>query len=189
MIPSGSGGIAAALWHISRVPTIDEVLPSNLPRTAVQLALSSLQLQERRPAGPRHALLFGESGSLVVGALCYKAVADTATSDEERSELIRDAEGCCAAFERLAPVALASEEDEFLYGKAGYLFGCLILNANFSEILPISDEVLTSLARSLLMSGKELARMVGSELRWGAPLYWMWHDSPYLGAAHGTLGM
>lgn len=148
----------------------------------------ALKQQRKHPAGPEYALLFGESGTLVIAALCSKLVAERTSSNEERDMLLSEAEKYCSEFRRFLPAALNADEDEFLYGTAGYLFGCLLLNSYFEDSPPISDGILLALAESILKSGKRLAHIIQSDARWGAPLYWVWHDSPYLGAAHGAIG-
>eukprot|EP00198_Chlamydomonas_reinhardtii_P006331 XP_001695667.1 LanC lantibiotic synthetase component C-like protein [Chlamydomonas reinhardtii] len=95
------------------------------------------------------------------------------------------------------PEAMDSENDEFLYGRAGYLQardGAQLLNAAIGPGT-IPDEIIEGVATEMLESGREMAE----RLRWrrtdtpAPPLFYMWpgreRGEPYLGAAHGMMGI
>ncbi|KAG2440138.1 hypothetical protein HXX76_004251 [Chlamydomonas incerta] len=92
------------------------------------------------------------------------------------------------------PEAMDSENDEYLYGRAGYLQGAQLLNAAIGPGT-IPDEIIEGVATEILESGREMAE----RLRWrrtdtpAPPLFYMWpqreRGEPYLGAAHGLMGI
>lgn len=64
---------------------------------------------------------------------------------------------CCRAYRDLAPLALSSacREDEFLYGRAGYLFGSLMLNTHVrADAVPAAT--LEAVVQKVLSSGQVL---------------------------------
>lgn len=77
-------------------------------------------------------------------------------------------------------------DDEHLYGKSGYLTALLLLRQEVpSSFQVISDEKIRSILASILDSGKN-----GKHGRYpGLPLFYIWHHSPYVGAAHGFTGI
>lgn len=95
----------------------------------------------------------------------------------------------------------AGDPDELLYGRCGYLYSLLLLRQEIPQVsLPlISDSLIRSILTSILESGKATASSLRStNLRSGSstsnsspfpPLFYFWHDSPYVGAAHGFSGI
>lgn len=88
-----------------------------------------------------------------------------------------------------AEAAQAHKDDELLFGKAGFIFALLWARkhtpgANHAGF----DDALRAVAEATVASGETLAaarRYAGS----GWPLMWECFNSPYLGAAHGHLGI
>lgn len=76
------------------------------------------------------------------------------------------------------------EPDELLYGRAGYLYALLYIRSNVSEE-SIDRTLMKSLVHSILKSGERLAARIDC----GSPLMYEWHDSLYMGAAHGLAGI
>nr|ACO14699.1 LanC-like protein 1 [Caligus clemensi] len=68
--------------------------------------------------------------------------------------------------------------EEFLYGKAGFLFALLLVKKNNPEFAEI-DDVIESVISVIVKIG---SRDQGS-------LYYEWHGKEYLGAAHGYAGI
>lgn len=126
------------------------------------------------------SLLCGEAGTLVVDALLRPA----------------HAEQDVARFLELASSADADEafDDEWLYGRAGLLMGCLILApqarahvsaASVHRLVRLAD----SLAQHLLQRGQAQASAAEAWHAQGVPpLLYEWHGHCYIGAAHGLLG-
>jgi Lanthionine synthetase C-like protein len=107
----------------------------------------------------------------------------------------------------------ACHEDDVLYGRAGYLMGALLLNNYFSipetsvgggsgsgyspttppsaPAVLVPGNTIEAVARSLLSSGRHQAAttLPPSDPEYNTPLWWEWQGSPYLGAAHGSMGI
>ena len=79
----------------------------------------------------------------------------------------------------------ACKEDEFLYGRAGTLFVYLFFNRHVGDN-PIHTHQIDALARAIIVSGRRQA-LAKPDLHGTPPLWWEWHGSPYLGAAHGSM--
>lgn len=74
--------------------------------------------------------------------------------------------------------------DELLYGRAGYLFSLLFLNKSISPT-PIEDDLIKQVIALMIKSGNIYA----TSRRYKTPLMYAWHDSEYLGGAHGLAGI
>ncbi|KAG2498344.1 hypothetical protein HYH03_003603 [Edaphochlamys debaryana] len=108
--------------------------------------------------------------------------------------LERERDDAVRSFLDAYPEAMDSENDEFLYGRAGYLQGAQLLNLVIGPGT-VAPEVVEGVATEILESGKEMA----GRLRWqrqdtpAPPLFFMWPQrekgEPYLGAAHGMMGI
>jgi len=150
--------------------------------SALEMAQEAILCFERHPTPYPWSLMAGEGGAYVVAALCAAHQAD----QQGRREALEHA----AAYASLAPLAIHCKEDEFLYGKAGYLLGCLLLNKHVAKnVVPVS--VLQDLSASILNAGIMQARKLTIKLTPSPglpPLWWEWHGVAYLGAAHGFMG-
>lgn len=74
--------------------------------------------------------------------------------------------------------------NEYLYGRAGYLFALLFVN-KYIRPPPIEKSIITRIIACILASGKQEAK-IG---KFKFPLMYQWHNSYYLGAAHGLSGI
>nr|XP_018902618.1 PREDICTED: lanC-like protein 1 isoform X1 [Bemisia tabaci]XP_018902619.1 PREDICTED: lanC-like protein 1 isoform X1 [Bemisia tabaci] len=74
--------------------------------------------------------------------------------------------------------------DEILYGRSGYLHSLLFLRHRIGNDI-IDGAIVRQVVSKILSSGQELARRDS----WKCPLMYEWHDSYYLGAAHGLAGI
>ncbi|KAG5891381.1 hypothetical protein JTB14_020110 [Gonioctena quinquepunctata] len=74
--------------------------------------------------------------------------------------------------------------NEYMYGRAGYLFSILFVNKHVSPP-PFNDKFIRQIIEAILESGKNMSR----EGRFKFPLMYQWHDTYYLGAAHGLSGI
>merc|ERR1712194_334614 len=83
------------------------------------------------------------------------------------------------------------DADEWLYGRAGYLYGLLTLRQKIG-LGGGPDEKVNNKIRStvvqIIQSGRILAHNLGY-LNKGLPLFYLWCDEGYLGAAHGLSGI
>jgi len=93
-----------------------------------------------------------------------------------------------AEYLTLAPAAMEPrclEADEWLYGRAGYLHGCL-----FFQALEDGSELRSSIAaiaELMLRRGVSYARQLRSSKP--PPVMWEWYGDRYMGAAHGVMGI
>jgi len=74
--------------------------------------------------------------------------------------------------------------NEYLYGRAGYMFALLYVN-KYTKSAPIPNNLIREVIQAILTCGK-------TEVENGdfdCPLMYQWHDSYYLGAAHGLSGI
>ncbi len=77
-----------------------------------------------------------------------------------------------------------SNPDEYLYGRAGYLYTLLFLRRELGHQV-IDNQLITEVFQTMIKSGEKYARETGSQ----SPLMYKWHDSEYMGAAHGVSGI
>ncbi len=71
----------------------------------------------------------------------------------------------------------------FTLGYFNPCFCCAVRQQQHHHHEAIKEEDIVDLVRTVLEVG-----MVESEEAAGQPLCWYWHDSDYLGAAHGSMG-
>lgn len=193
---TGSCGVAYALWHVLRNPEAVKNIrnASQLSTKAVDIAEGSIEQYRHRPSGVPWSLLFGEAGAYAIAALSTSAAAKFAVHDPKLENILLSRSlQHTQGFSDLARYALhhaECEEDELLYGRAGYLYGCLLINQYIqSGVIP--DATLQALASTILLAGQSRAHQRAQAcLSRSAlpPLWWEWHGSPYLGAAHGAMG-
>lgn len=90
---------------------------------------------------------------------------------------------------KLASLALESSSDEWLYGRAGYLFACLSVSQKCGAEKMFQD-IITRVATKMVESGFQYAQTHQSST---SPLMYNWppgrHPEEYLGAAHGVMGI
>ena len=88
-------------------------------------------------------------------------------------------------------------EDDVLYGRAGYLLGALILNhavkttaiklsqSPVHAFMAVPLATVLKVVKAILESGREQASARRLD---NTPLWWEWHNNAYLGVAHGSMG-
>ncbi|XP_031826253.1 glutathione S-transferase LANCL1 isoform X2 [Nomia melanderi] len=74
--------------------------------------------------------------------------------------------------------------NELLQGRVGYLFSLLFLNSHISPP-PIEDKLIKQVIAIIIQSGN----MYSASTKYKTPLMYAWHDSEYLGGAHGLGGI
>ncbi|GIL63572.1 hypothetical protein Vafri_17613 [Volvox africanus] len=181
-----------------------------LPAALLAAALEHVRSAVKALGGPKGysltrgsrggSMLDGGAGVHMTAALVLHdaAAAAAATSAADSSAasiaLLRERDDHVRGFLDAYPLAMDSENDEYLYGRAGYLQGAQLLNCHLcAGTVPV--EVVEGVATEMLESGRELA----ARLRWQRtdtpppPLFYMWphreQGEPYLGAAHGLMGI
>jgi len=103
-------------------------------------------------------------------------------------KLLGDGEGAASHLRRLlewAPWAFNHSEDELLFGRAGYIYALLWARRRCGPGAADFDTPLRQTAERLVATGK--ARAGRGYRDW--PLMWHCFDEPYVGAAHGIVGI
>lgn len=78
----------------------------------------------------------------------------------------------------------SSNPDEHLYGRAGYLYTLMFLRREIGH-QAVDTQLITEVFQAMIKSGERYAGETGSS----SPLMYKWHDSEYMGAAHGVSGI
>ncbi|XP_044753496.1 glutathione S-transferase LANCL1 [Coccinella septempunctata] len=130
----------------------------------------------KRLKNKRHTFLCGDAGPLAIAAVVHYKL-----GNHDQTKLV---------VERL----LSMKDDvfninsdlpnEYLYGRAGYLYAVLFVNKNVHPP-PFPDEFIRKIVEIILICGKNEAKAG----KFKCPLMYQWHDSYYLGAAHGLSGI
>lgn len=179
-IYTGTSGVA--LLKFKKAP--DD--PKNLQEIKQLLCLARLK---RR----RHTFLCGDTGPLAIGAVVCAKLNETAESKTLISKL-----------ESMKDAAVDPKSDlpsEYLYGRAGYIYSLLFVNKHIKPS-PFDDKLIRQVKKnytmtmcvfSLLLKVIEAIFTIGksgaARGKFKCPLMYQWHDSYYLGAAHGLSGI
>ncbi|KAF5307940.1 hypothetical protein FQR65_LT06507 [Abscondita terminalis] len=142
---------------------------SNLAEIKHLLSLRRLKLR-------RHTFLCGDAGPLAIGAV----VAHRMKNAEEVKQLVSKLAG-------MSDPAVNTKSDlpnEYLYGRAGYLFALLYVNKHVDPP-PVPKTLIREVIDAILLCGKTESRTG----KFKCPLMYQWHESYYLGAAHGVSGI
>ncbi|KAL4448123.1 hypothetical protein ABPG75_005342 [Micractinium tetrahymenae] len=198
---TGAVGVAYALWHCAR--HVQQLAPAateaDLLGSAERYARAALEGIASQP--PDHygwSLLAGHAGVYATAALVFDAAAAAAERHGRGSaaEGLRvEREQCVQHYAALSSLAASSacQEDEVLYGRSGYLLGCLLLDRHLSAgSLRVTGDAMQMVVQAVIASGRRLAGRLRDRSTFPTPLFYMWPPgpdaSPYLGAAHGLMG-
>lgn len=122
------------------------------------------------------SFLTGLSGPLSLGAVIFHKYGKKDQSEHAISEL-----------KSLLPHVISEHRevpDELLYGRCGYLFSLLYINRNISPP-PIESDIIKQVIAAIIKSGHTYSTLRNCS----TPLMYAWHDTEYLGAAHGLAGI
>jgi len=147
----------------------------NFLRVAKEYIDSAVECIEQHGRRLGNSLMLGSAGVYLVACLIYDAIPD------KRREYFSKFYNLYVS---LADSWLRNEsEDEFLYGKAGFLTGFLYFHGH--------NEDWETYARRIVMKLIESGRNTAKNSSWSGqcPLLYRWHHKFYLGAAHGTVGI
>lgn len=120
--------------------------------------------------------LCGDAGSLAIGAVVAHRLKDLDTSKALVKDIL-DLKAAAINGKSILP-------NEYLYGRAGYLFSLLWVNKNINPS-PISNEIIRQVIEAIFTSGTYLA----DNGKAPCPLMYEWYETYYLGAAHGFTGI
>jgi hypothetical protein len=123
-----------------------------------------------------------------VGAKCMLIAAENGLGYRDEAarhamDLVRVLEGECRS-DNLPP-----PQCEVLYGRAGAIQAILFVRSELQD-RSLGKSLVVKLARDILEQGRKEAQVYNSSTSTKKmPLIWQWHDSYYLGAAHGVVGI
>ena len=118
--------------------------------------------------------LCGDPGPLAIAAAIYHNLGDQKTVDK-----------CLEKIISMRSNALkSSNPDEYLYGRAGYLYTLMFLRREIGQHV-VDTQLITDVFQTMIKSGEKYAQQTRSQ----SPLMYKWHDSEYMGAAHGVSGI
>ncbi|XP_030063141.1 lanC-like protein 2 [Microcaecilia unicolor] len=143
----------------------------------LQRSLDYVKRILRNLNGRRVTFLCGDAGPLAVGAVVHHKLQNESESKDCITKLLQLHQTVCTDVDL---------PDELLFGRAGYLYALLYLNA---EIGPdtVPQSTIKELVDSIIESGKNLSREERKSER--CPLLYQWHKKQYVGAAHGMAGI
>ena len=118
----------------------------------------------------------------------------THPSDEQKRyirELLALSELC--QVDRESENALTQVPDEVMYGSAGYLFSLLFIYARREKLgIELPSDFVPTMRRlfdTIVQRGVDCAVINANAGVSLPPLVWVYHNQPYLGAAHGAAGI
>ncbi|XP_014222845.1 lanC-like protein 1 [Trichogramma pretiosum] len=165
---TGLPGIAYTLYHYGK--TFKDESYVTKAETFVNNIVPNLR-------GKRHVtFLTGNAGPL-----CLDAVMNHLGNNEKKAK---------DSIEKLKSLSSyvvdegSGVPDELLYGRVGYLYSLLFVNKHISPA-PIEENLIKQVISCILNSGKKYASARGFK----SSLMYAWHDSEYLGGAHGLAGI
>ena len=188
-IYTGVGGVGLALLRVADFCS-DEAAAAAAgipPTDAAALRADCLQKAQRaaqvclagQPPNAQYGVSFflGTPGHLALAAVVAHRLNDPAAVGEHVGQLLA----------RIwVDSALTHKDDELLYGRAGYLYALLWVKASLGPACPRPaaefDAVLREVAEATIRKGVK-----NGSSRW--PLLYFCFGDPYLGAAHGTVGI
>ncbi|XP_060527806.1 lanC-like protein 2 [Cylas formicarius] len=133
-------------------------------------------LQFEALKGKKISFLCGDAGPLSIGAVISHKLEDKKIFDYCIKKL--------TVFLKFVKNVGSDLPNEYLYGRAGFLYALLYVNKHVSP-KPFNETVIRSVITAILLSGEKLAK----HLKIDVPLMWEWHGQKYLGAAHGASGI
>ncbi|XP_042143626.1 glutathione S-transferase LANCL1 isoform X1 [Ixodes scapularis] len=164
---TGTTGVALMYMNLAERLGDPVYLKRALPLVETQLK----GLKERR-----FSFLCGDAGPLAVGAVLYHLLG----REEDSQKLVKK---LLDLSKHVVPLE-TDIPDELLYGRVGYLSALLFVRKHIATAV-VSSEVIRDVVCSVLESGQRLSARTKASF----PLMYQWHESYYLGAAHGLSGI
>lgn len=146
------------------------------PRNLRSIRKNYLQLEQLK--NRKVTFLCGDAGPLAIGAVVSYKLEDHKIFDFCIRKLM--------AFVKVVKNTSSDLPNEYMYGRAGFLFALLYVNKHVSPP-PFSESSIKSIITAILSSGEKLAKHL--KIEGDCPLMYEWHDTKYLGAAHGVSGI
>jgi lantibiotic modifying enzyme len=167
---TGTSGYALLYYFLFRKTSDEKYLK------ACQ-SYASMSLTKR--GNGRVTFLCGDVGPLAVTALSQSAAGDLNAAMKSIQQIVAFLPAVLDLNSRLP--------DELLYGRTGYLCAINFLRQQIPAAGTglLTDDIVRQVLVSIIESGRRTALQCKSE----SPLMYFWHDSPYVGAAHGLCGI
>ncbi|XP_054719830.1 LOW QUALITY PROTEIN: lanC-like protein 2 [Uloborus diversus] len=127
----------------------------------------------------RYSFLCGVTGPLAIASVLFHRLG----MENESMDLSRRLEN----LERDVCSPSSDCPDELLYGRAGYLYSLLFLNKHVPNADEFREDSIKEVVAAILRSGKRMAQKFKNTDK--IPLYFEWHEKPYVGSAHGFSGI
>eukprot|EP00002_Diphylleia_rotans_P002845 TRINITY_DN1184_c0_g1_i6.p1 TRINITY_DN1184_c0_g1~~TRINITY_DN1184_c0_g1_i6.p1 ORF type:complete len:279 (+),score=36.52 TRINITY_DN1184_c0_g1_i6:678-1514(+) len=163
----GQSGVALFYLHLAKHH------PDAQKRDFLSKAVAHLSHPVKDKRVHRAAFLDGIGGILVARII----LSVTIGQQQQANQFVQQ-------YLNLSEEALVMESNEFLYGKAGYLYGAMLINKHMKDKV-VSASKLKELGLAIIEAGRKGAR----GRKDSPPLYFEWHEKPYVGAAHGFAGI
>ena len=144
-------------------------------RRAREVALACVKAELVQRDSPV-SFFCGAPGGIAVACAASGLLGD----DAERTSLLRQ-------LLDYADAACAHQDDELLFGRAGYIYAVLFATRGGAPraVAADVDATLRRVAERIIANGKAM----GAAAKPPWPLLWHCFGEPYLGAAHGTIGV
>ncbi|XP_055685467.1 lanC-like protein 3 homolog [Lutzomyia longipalpis] len=172
----GDAGIAYMFYRIHKSPVLRDRIPGALAHAQqyIERARNNARHYAKR-SDERCAFLCGNAGIYAVSAAIAQEVGD-------QTQCQKDLECFSAGFAACRPVNFNKYgSDEVLVGRAGFLSGVYWLKRTLPKVTFTAEQIL-EICESTVQSGVEYSHRNASML----PLMYEYHNSEYLGAAHGV---
>ncbi|CAE7233277.1 LANCL1 [Symbiodinium natans] len=173
---TGLGGIALAFYRASRHCQETPRARGAPASASVELARKALAVSgaclKAKPRSQEVSFFCGTPGFLAIACASCQALGDST--------------GCQGHLRNLldwSAAALGHAEDELLFGRAGYLYALLWVRQLLGSDAADFATPLRAVAERLVETGRSRAE------RYDWPLMWHCFKEPYLGAAHGVVGI
>ncbi|XP_011496801.1 PREDICTED: lanC-like protein 1 [Ceratosolen solmsi marchali] len=167
---TGISGISYTFYHYGKY-----FKDQNYISIAQQILDSTVKnLREKR----RVTFLTGYAGPLALGAIIHHLQMHEHESKKMISKLISQ------AMYAIEDYSASDLPDELLYGRVGCLYALLFVN-KYINPPPIEENIIKNIINEILRSGIKYNKHEHDT----PPLRYTWHDTEYLGGAHGVAGI
>ncbi|XP_058822103.1 lanC-like protein 3 homolog [Topomyia yanbarensis] len=168
----GEAGIAFMFWKLSRSDDFRHLYPCLEHASFYIQRAKEISQAKRDPSSDtaRIAFLCGNSGITAISAAILNDIGKANEASCDIASFLTGHTICISSY----------DADEVLVGRAGYLSGAYWLN-QVLQSKPIKNNIIEDVCNKLIQRGREYSRSKRSPL----PLMYEYHDSDYLGAAHG----
>ena len=176
---TGSLGLAYLSFEMAHFMPKEKAYCLQDAKTSVELFLETERSERQRVT-----LLEGTwvGAKCLLAAICYNLNDDDNDNKKQANYYAME------VIEKLGHACSQLDEDEcdVLYGRAGALQAIWFLRRQLEDP-SLGESLAVRLSKEILKEGILQAKKAHSYTK--LPLIWQWHDKPYLGAAHGVVGI